>query len=217
MLVSSAGKVSTIRQEPEMLSSLLESREEMYDVNASNMKDFNEQMLNSWSGWRFQIHSPTEGGACDPYRRNVAWSYSNSHSSVESHVPRCDWSLTSSLILEITYRPAYQALPKFTSTPNCFKRFAQHSLSKMCCLRPSRKVHFVREIYSYGDIDKVNRLSSDIFIKGVGACIALEVVLIAKERGKWPNSNGAYIAENPSVIFAVPKASSKTNDNIQIR
>ena len=185
--------------------------------NNHNMHD-NIALVDEHSGFTFRIHPMTSADvedrsdvtrryiySCHPFHRDVAWSYTcpvTSDDSVGS-----GWSVQSELLLEITYRPAYQALPSYTADASAVVRVAKQAAAKLCCSRYSKEIHFVREVYTWEDISEFRYLNDLDHIRGVGPCQAVEIVLRPKTR-ILDDGHEYEIDESPSVIFALPITSS---------
>lgn len=84
------------------------------------------------------------------------------------------WSLTSRTLMEITYRPAWQAIPEYTQLP-VSRDYARRS----CSTHAPKPVDFSSMIYTTDDIVRVEHVD-DLVIRGIGPCKALRLCLKAK-------------------------------------
>ncbi|KAI2489266.1 Melibiase [Fragilaria crotonensis] len=84
------------------------------------------------------------------------------------------WTLTSKVLLQITYRPAWQAIPEYTrlSVTSDYAR-------RYCCDDNHKPVDFSSIVYTTEDILRVEHLH-ELSIRGIGPCKALRLYLKAQ-------------------------------------
>jgi hypothetical protein len=93
------------------------------------------------------------------------------------------WSLTSSILMQITYRPAWQGIPGYTRLPlarDCARRALFQCGSSSSSARP---VEFSLLTFTTEDVVRMERLD-DLLIRGIeGSCTALRLCLANKSMG----------------------------------
>lgn len=84
------------------------------------------------------------------------------------------WSLSSNILLQITYRPAWQAIPEYTrlSVTGDYVR-------RTCCDEKHKPVDFSSILYTTEDILRVEHVH-ELTIRGIGPCKALRLYLQPK-------------------------------------
>ena len=84
------------------------------------------------------------------------------------------WSLSSKVLLQITYRPAWQGIPEFTQISA-----ARDYARRYCCEDSKKPVDFASIVYTTDDILRVEHLH-ELSIRGIGPCKALRLYLKAQ-------------------------------------
>lgn len=189
----------------------------------------------AYPGWIFRLNAPQESAAstgysaelcprgvsvagtgssstiCKSSGTNWSWSFSSSASPSQ-------WNVTSSNLLSITYRPAFEACGGYT---NVSRGKQCWNSSVGCCTkrrRTDKQIHRVKVVYTVEDIEHIEPVevageTKGVWIRGIGNCHALRIHF----KPKFGSSSDTWDEESNSIVgeegFDMP--SMPESDNLQ--